>query len=163
MAFPHSKSPPADHNKTFALRSQRTTIFAATTNFTPMKKRDVLEQLHRKMIAEIQDYAIILLDLDGTILSWNLGAEKIKGYKENEILGQNFRLFYMPQDRQAGLPEQLIDLAKKEGRARHIGRRLRKDGSIFWGSILITALHDDDGEVIGFTKLTKEVYGNELS
>lgn len=63
----------------------------------------------------------------------------------------------MPQDRQAGLSEQLIELAKKEGRARHIGRRLKKDGTIFWGSILITALHDDNGAVIGFTKLTSEV------
>ena len=62
----------------------------------------------------------------------------------------------MPGDRQAGLPEQLIELAKKEGRARHIGRRLRKDGTIFWGSIIITALHDDFGNVIGFTKLTRE-------
>lgn len=114
------------------------------------------------MIAEIQDYAIILLDIDGTILSWNKGAEKIKGYKENEILNQNFRLFYMPQDRQALLPEQLIELAIKEGRARHIGRRLRKDGTIFWGSILITALHDEDGEVIGFTKLTKELSDDEI-
>ena len=122
-----------------------------------MEKKVVLEKLHQKMISEIQDYAIILLDIDGTILSWNLGAERIKGYKESEILGQNFRIFYLPQDRQAGLPEQLIDLAKKEGRARHIGRRLKKDGTIFWGSILITALHDDNGEVMGFTKLTSEV------
>ena len=126
-----------------------------------MQKREVLEQLHKKMIAEIQDYAIILMDIDGTILSWNSGAELIKGYKEDEILGQNFRLFYLPQDRQAGLPEQLIDLATREGRARHIGRRLRKEGTIFWGSILITALHDDDGQVIGFTKLTREIGDNE--
>ncbi len=122
-----------------------------------MDKKAVLAQLHKKMIAEIQDYAIILLDIDGTILSWNKGAEKIKGYKEEEILGENFRIFYMPQDRQAGLPEQLIAQAIKEGRARHIGRRVKKGGSIFWGSILITALHGDDGEVIGFTKLTSEV------
>ena len=127
-----------------------------------MEKKEVLEKLHEKMIAEIQDYAIILLDIDGTILSWNLGAEKIKGYKEQEIIGQNFRMFYMPQDRQFGLPEQLIALAKKEGRARHIGRRLKKDGTIFWGSILITALHDDNGEVIGFTKLTKELSDHEI-
>lgn len=126
-----------------------------------MEKKLLLETLHKKMIAEILDYAIILLDIDGTILSWNKGAEKIKGYKEEEILNQNFRIFYMPQDRQAHLPEQLIELAKKEGRARHIGRRLKKDGSIFWGSILITALHDDDGEVIGFTKLTKEISEHE--
>ena len=124
-------------------------------------KKKILEMLHRKMIAEIQDYAIILLDLDGTILSWNIGAEKIKGYKEHEILGQNFRIFYLPQDRQAMLPEQLIALAVKEGRARHIGKRVRRDGTTFWGSIHITALHDDEGNVIGFTKLTRELGDQE--
>jgi PAS domain S-box-containing protein len=126
-----------------------------------MDKKKLLEQLHKKIISEIQDYAIILLDADGTILSWNIGVEMIKGYKEHEILGQNFRIFYLPEDRQYGLPEQLIELAKKEGRARHIGRRVRKDGSIFWGSILITALHNDEGEVIGFTKLTREMGDRE--
>lgn len=114
------------------------------------------------MIHEIQDYAIILLDIDGTILTWNKGAQAIKGYKEDEIVGQNFRIFYMPRDREEKLPEKLIDLAIREGRARHIGRRMRKDGSIFWGSILITALHDESGEVIGFTKLTKELGENEI-
>lgn len=113
-----------------------------------MQKRELLEDLHKKMIAEIQDYAIILLGRDGTILSWNLGAEKIKGYKEEEIIGQNFRVFYVPIDRKAGLPEQLIDLAVRKGRARHVGRRVRNDGTIFWSSILITALNND-GEVIG--------------
>lgn len=122
-----------------------------------MEKKDLLDQLHKKMISEIQDYAIILLDIDGTILSWNIGVEKIKGYKEHEIIGQNFRIFYLPSDRQSGLPEQLINLARKEGRAAHIGRRLRRDGTIFWGSITITALHDDEGDVIGFTKLTREI------
>ena len=125
-------------------------------------KKTKLERLHRQMIAEIQDYAIILLDEDGTILSWNAGAQKIKGYQEKDILGQNFRIFYTPEDRQAGLPEQLIELAKKEGRARHIGRRIRSNGVIFWGSILITALHDEDGKVIGFTKLTKELKDYEM-
>ena len=127
-----------------------------------MEKKERLDQLHKQMIAEIQDYAIILLDIDGTILSWNAGVEKIKGYKEHEILGQNFRIFYLPADRQAMLPEQLLALASKEGRARHIGRRVRRDGVIFWGSILITALHDENGETIGFTKLTKELGPNEI-
>ena len=127
-----------------------------------MNKTEKLQQLHSKMIAEIQDYAIILLDADGTILTWNKGAQSIKGYKEEEILGQNFRIFYLPRDREEKLPEKLIELATREGRARHIGRRVRKDGGIFWGSILITALHDDDGEVIGFTKLTKELGENEI-
>jgi PAS domain S-box-containing protein len=122
-----------------------------------MEKKDLLSQMHKKMIAEIQDYAIILIDIDGTILSWNVGVEKIKGYTEQEILGQNFKIFYLPSDRQAGLPDQLLTLAAKEGRASHIGRRVRKDGSIFWGSIHITALHDDEGQVIGFTKLTREL------
>lgn len=121
-----------------------------------------LETLHRKMVEEIQDYAIILMDLDGTILSWNKGVEQIKGYTSKEIIGQNFRIFYLPSDRQAGLPELLLDQAKKEGRARHIGRRVRKDGSTFWGSILITALHDDENEVVGFTKLTRELRDNEI-
>jgi PAS domain S-box-containing protein len=102
------------------------------------------------------------MDIDGTILSWNIGAEKIKGYKAEEIIGQNFCIFYLPQDRQEGLPQRLIAHATKEGRARHVGRRLRKDGKTFWGSILITALHDDENNVIGFTKLTKELADNEI-
>jgi len=114
------------------------------------------------MIEEIQDYAIVLLDLDGTILTWNKGVEKIKGYKADEIIGQNFNIFYMPSDRQDNLPQKLIGHAKKEGRAKHIGRRVRKDGTIFWGSILITAIHDEEGEVVGFTKLTRELRDNEM-
>lgn len=129
---------------------------------TPINKTEKLFQLHQQMIKEIQDYAIILLDIDGTILTWNKGAQSIKGYKEDEILGQNFRIFYLPRDREDGLPEKLIELAIREGRARHIGRRVRKDGTIFWGSILITSLHDEEGEVIGFTKLTKELAPNEI-
>jgi len=127
-----------------------------------MEKKDRLEQLHRRMIEEVQDYAIILLDIDGTILTWNMGVEKIKGYKAHEIIGQNFNIFYLPTDRQSGLPQKLIDLAIREGRAKHVGRRVRKDGSIFWGSILITALHDDEGNLVGFTKLTRELRDNEI-
>ncbi len=127
-----------------------------------MEVANKLESLHAKMIEEIQDYAIILLDVDGTILTWNKGVEKIKGYKENEIVGQNFRIFYLPKDRQELLPEQLIDLATREGRAKHIGRRVRRDGSIFWGSILITAIHDENNQVVGFTKLTRELRDGEM-
>ncbi len=114
------------------------------------------------MIAEIQDYAIVLLDVDGTILTWNKGVEQIKGYKANEIIGQNFNIFYLPLDRQEGLPGKLLDLAAKEGRARHVGRRVRKDGSVFWGSVLITAIHDDENKVLGFTKLTRQLRDNEI-
>ncbi|HEV7780284.1 MAG TPA: PAS domain S-box protein [Chitinophagaceae bacterium] len=127
-----------------------------------MNRKETLETLHQKMIEEVQDYAIILLDIDGNILSWNKGVEKIKGYKQHEIIGQNFSIFYMPQDRQEQLPQKLIELAKREGRAKHVGRRVRRDGTTFWGSILITALHDEDGNVLGFTKLTRELVGNEI-
>ncbi len=125
------------------------------------KKKVELEQLHKRMVEEIQDVAIILLDVDGTILSWNKGVEMIKGYKDGEIIGQNFNIFYLPGDRQDRLPDKLLALAAKEGRAKHIGRRVRKDGTTFWGSILITALHDPEGEVIGFTKLTRELRDHE--
>ncbi|HZF63419.1 MAG TPA: PAS domain S-box protein [Chitinophagaceae bacterium] len=122
----------------------------------------LLETLHKRMIEEIQDYAIILMDFDGTILSWNKGAENIKGYKAEEIIGQNFRIFYLPKHREDHLPEKLLQLAIKEGRAKHIGLRVRKNGSTFWGSILITALHDDNNQVVGFTKLTRELRDNEI-
>ncbi|HEY1114159.1 MAG TPA: PAS domain S-box protein [Chitinophagaceae bacterium] len=128
-----------------------------------MDKKVLLEMLHKRMVEEILDYAIILLDLDGTILSWNKGAEQIKGYKAEEIIGQNFRIFYLPRHREEQLPEQLLEQAKKEGRAKHIGMRVRKNGTVFWGSIVITALHDDNNEVVGFTKLTRELADNEIS
>lgn len=125
-------------------------------------KREKLEALHRRMVEEVMDYAIILMDVDGTILTWNKGVEAIKGYTADQIIGQNFRIFYLPRDREEKLPEKLLELATREGRARHIGRRVRKDGKTFWGSILITALHDEEGNVVGFTKLTKELMDNEI-
>lgn len=126
------------------------------------EKKEKLETLLKGLIEEIQDYAMILLDENGTILTWNKGAEKIKGYKAEEIIGQNFSIFYLPQDRQAGLPNKLLDLAKTEGRARHIGRRVRRDGTTFWGSISITALHDENNEVAGYAKLTRELRDGEI-
>lgn len=121
-----------------------------------------IERLYRKMVEEIQDYAIILLDTDGTILTWNPGAERINGYTAAEIIGQNFSIFYPPDARQAGLPKSLLELARKEGRARNVGMRVRKNGTIFWCNVLITAIHDDDGSVVGFAKLTRELRDNEI-
>ncbi|MGQ0829185.1 MAG: PAS domain-containing protein [Bacteroidota bacterium] len=121
------------------------------------KKDYLLDLLRRKMIQEVEEFAIILLDRNGTILDWNKGAEKIKGYKAEEIIGQNFRIFYLPEDRQNNLPEKLIAEATKNGSAKHIGRRIKNNGTIFYGSILITAIHDDNNNVIGFTKVTEEL------
>jgi PAS domain S-box-containing protein len=115
------------------------------------------EQQYHLMIGEVEDYAILMLDRKGVIRNWNKGAEKIKGYTEEEAVGMNFRIFYRPEDREAGLPEQLIATAVNEGKAVHEGWRLRKDGSAFWGSIVITALHDPKGQVIGFSKVTRDL------
>jgi PAS domain S-box-containing protein len=115
------------------------------------------EEKYHKMVDEVQDYAIILLDKHGIIQNWNKGAEKIKQYKEGEVIGRPFHLFYLPQDRATGLPEKLLDEAAKNGRAVHEGWRLRKDQTRFWGSIAITALHDDNNNVIGFSKVTRDL------
>jgi PAS domain S-box-containing protein len=115
------------------------------------------EQRYHKMIDEVLDYAIILLDQDGIIQNWNRGAEKIKQYTEEEAVGRHFSMFYLPGDRSSGLPGQLLNQAVREGRAVHEGWRLRKDGSRFWGSISLTALHGEDGEIIGFSKVTRDL------
>lgn len=115
------------------------------------------EQRYHKMIAEVEDYAIILLDEKGNIINWNTGATRIKGYSAEEIIGQNFRIFYLPEDREIKLPEKLIEMAIANGKAVHEGWRVRKDGSRFWGSIIITALHSDNGSVIGFSKVTRDL------
>jgi PAS domain S-box-containing protein len=115
------------------------------------------EERYHKMIEEVEDYAIILMDKNGIILNWNKGAEKIKGYKEQEIIGENFRRFYLKDDQEKNLPEQLILLASTTGKAIHEGWRVRKDGSTFWGSIVITALHDQEGNILGFSKVTRDL------
>ena len=121
------------------------------------------EQRYLKMIEEVQDYAIILLDSDGTVLNWNKGAEKIKGYTEGEIVGKNFSTFYLQEDRDSGLPTHLITEATLNGRAKHEGWRLRKDGSTFWGYIVITALHGDNNEIIGFSKVTRDLTERKIA
>jgi len=121
------------------------------------------EERYYKMTEEIEDYAIILLDKDGTILNWNKGAQKIKGYTESEIVGKNFEIFYLEEDRQANLPGKIIGRAGEQGRAMHEGWRKRKDGTRFWGSIVITALHDDKNNVIGFTKVTRDLTERKLA
>lgn len=115
------------------------------------------EDRYHKLISEVQDYAIILMDKDGKILDWNKGAERLKGYKPEEIIGKNFRLFYTREDKEAKLPEKLLAEAVRKGSILFEGWRIRKDGSRFWGSISITALHDDEGEVIGYSKVTRDL------
>ncbi|HTA82660.1 MAG TPA: PAS domain S-box protein [Bacteroidia bacterium] len=113
------------------------------------------------MIDEIEDYAILLLDANGYIMNWNKGAEKIKGYTAKEIIGKKFSLFYTAEDRDKKLPERLIEKAALKGKAVDEGWRVRKDGTRFWGSILITAIHGEDNKVVGFSKVTRDLTGKK--
>jgi len=115
------------------------------------------DERYHKMVSEVRDYAIILLDVDGTVLDWNKGAQYVKGYSPSEIIGKNFRLFYPMEDKESNLPQRLLDEAAKNGFANHEGYRIRKDGSRFWGSVVITALYDEAGKIIGYSKVTKDL------
>ena len=115
------------------------------------------EERFRVLVSQVKDYAIIALDASGTIESWNVGAEWLKGYTADEAIGRSFSMFYSSTDRRAGLPVQLLDQARAEGRVEHTGWRIRKDGSRFWGDVVITALHDDDGKLTGFAKVTRDL------
>jgi PAS domain S-box-containing protein len=115
------------------------------------------EERFRLLVSQVRDYAIIALDPSGTIESWNVGAEALKGYTANEAIGRNFSMFYSEEDRRAGLPLQLLDIARAEGRVEHTGWRIRRDGTRFWSDVVITALHGDDDNLTGFAKVTRDL------
>ncbi len=115
------------------------------------------EQQYHLMVEEVQGYSIIYLNKNGIIENWNAGAEKIKGYKPAEIIGKSFSVFYTEKDRNDNLPQKLITQAKQCGRAVQEGWRIRKDSSLFWASVVITALHNEHKEVIGFSKVTHDL------
>jgi PAS domain S-box-containing protein len=121
------------------------------------------EERYHQMISEVQDYAIILLNTDGIIENWNAGAEKIKGYKSEEVIGKRFSIFYTEEDLKSNLPDKLLRIAAEEGRATQEGWRVRKDGSRFWGIIVITALHDKEHKIIGFSKVTRDLTEKKLA
>lgn len=123
----------------------------------------ISEERYHQMISEVQDYAIIFLNVGGIIENWNAGAEKIKGYKSKEIIGKHFSIFYAEEDLKNNLPDTLLKIAEEEGRAMHEGWRVRKDGSTFWGTIVITALHDKDQTIIGFSKVTRDLTEQKLA
>ncbi len=115
------------------------------------------EQRFRLLVEAVQDYAIFMLDPDGYIASWNEGAQRSKGYAADEIIGQHFRIFY-PKEKQAERhPEHELELALRDGRYEEEGWRLRKDGSTFWAHVTITAVHDQDRQLVGYAKVTRDV------
>jgi len=109
------------------------------------------------MVESVRDYAIFLLDPKGYIASWNRGAERIKGYSADEIIGRHFSVFYGPEDIAAGKPEWELEIAARDGRFEDEGYRIRKDGTTFWANVVLTALRDSDGSLVGFAKVTRDL------
>ncbi len=118
---------------------------------------DESEQRFRLLVDSVVDYAIFMLDADGYVTSWNAGAQRIKGYQADEIIGRHFSRFYTEEDRRNGVPQSVLASAARSGKFEGEGWRVRKDGSRFWANVLIDAIVDPNGEVIGFAKVTRDL------
>ncbi|MFL5082035.1 MAG: PAS domain S-box protein, partial [Microvirga sp.] len=115
------------------------------------------ERRFRLLVEGVVDYAIYMLDPAGIITNWNAGAERMKGYRPDEIIGQHFSRFYGKEDRAAGLPARVLETARREGRYEAEAWRFRKDGSRFWASVTLDAIRDESGELLGFAKITRDI------
>jgi PAS domain S-box-containing protein len=115
------------------------------------------ERGFRLLIQSVIDYAIFMLDPDGRVANWNSGAQRMKGYSAEEIVGAHFSAFYTEEDRRAGLPAHALDKARREGKFEIEGWRVRRDGSRFWASVVIDPIHDEQGQLIGFAKITRDI------
>jgi len=115
------------------------------------------EQRFRMLVQGVRDYAIYMLDPEGIVSNWNAGAQAIKGYTADEIVGQNFSRFYTEADRVAGEPARALAIAKREGKFENEAIRVRKDGSLFWANVLIDSIYDEAGKLTGFAKITRDV------
>ena len=148
----------ASHPLVYGERNVRLVV---ATDITERKRVEAdlrrSEEHCRLMIESVLDYAILTLDPDGLVTSWNAGAERIKGYRAEEIIGKHFSQFYPPADIQAGKPQHKLEVAAAEGRLLDEGWRIRKDGSAFWAYVVITALHDESGHLRGFVKVTRDM------
>jgi len=139
-----------EHRRTVAKLQQRVEVLESE------RALRASEQRFRLLVEAVQDYAIFTLDQDGRVNSWNVGAERLKGYKASEILGEHFSRFYPQDDIRASKPQREIEIALRDGRVEDEGWRVRKDGSMFWANVVITALKDQDGRAIGFSKVTRD-------
>lgn len=127
-----------------------------------LTERRLSELRYRLLIEGITDYAIFSMDSRGHVTSWNSGAQRIKGYAPDEIIGKHFSAFYPDEDRKAGLPETVLRTAEKEGHFEGEGWRKRKDGSKFWANVVVTALRDEEGTLTGFSKITRDLTDRKL-
>jgi len=115
------------------------------------------ERQFRLLVAGVTDYALFMLDPNGVIISWNAGAQRIKGYLAEEIIGQHFSRFYTERDRAAGAPARALYTAMLEGRFEAEAWRVRKDGSMFWANVIIDPIRDESGDLVGFAKVTRDI------
>ncbi len=115
------------------------------------------DESFRLLVENVRDYAIFMLDPTGHVATWNLGAERIKGYSADEIIGRHFSVFHPPEDAATGICDRELDDAQKYGQVELEGWRVRKDGSRFWATVVITALYDGDGTLRGFGKVTRDI------
>ena len=117
---------------------------------------------YRMLLDAVTDYAIYMLDPNGIITSWNVGARLFKGYEEAEILGESFSRFYTDEDRKTGLPWRALETARREGKFEAEGWRVRKDGTKFWAYVVIHPIRDTDGNLVGFAKVTRDIMPNDV-
>src|SRR5690348_7774187 len=118
---------------------------------------EIREDPFRLLVQSIVDYAIYMLSPEGFVTSWNAGAERIKGFQTEEIVGQHFSKFYTEEDRKAGMPAKVLETARREGKFEGEGWRVRKDGSRFWASVVVDRINGEDGELVGFAKITRDM------
>ncbi|MFN3728016.1 MAG: PAS domain S-box protein [Allosphingosinicella sp.] len=118
---------------------------------------DLQEQRFQLLVNSVVDYAIYMIDADGTIATWNPGAKRFKGYEAEEIIGKPYATFFLPEDREAGLPQQILATAASEGRFEGEGWRMRKDGSRFWAHVVVDAIYDGDRNIVGYAKITRDL------
>ncbi|MGA8762767.1 MAG: PAS domain-containing sensor histidine kinase [Candidatus Sulfotelmatobacter sp.] len=123
----------------------------------PETKAHLSDESFRFLVESVQDYAIFLLSPSGIVMTWNDGAERIKGYKADEIIGQHFSRFYTQEARENYWPTRELEIATQQGRFTDEGWRVRKDGTMLWASVTITALREQDGELRGFSKVTRDL------
>jgi PAS domain S-box-containing protein len=127
------------------------------------ERRRAMEELRQStevfqlLVSNVREYAIFMLDTSGNVATWNAGAERIKGYTPQEIIGKHFSLFYTEEDRRAGKPQRKLDTAREKGWVEDEGWRVRKDGTRFWANVVVTAVYDSHGELRGFAKITRDL------
>lgn len=138
-------------------------MIGVNVDITERKEAEILRRemdsadRYRILVEAITDYAVCLLDAHGNVASWNPGAQRIKGYTESEIIGQNFSVFYRPEDRAAGRPQTALTIAANKGQFETEAWRVRKDGSQFWSHVIIDAIRDSSGQLLGFAKVTRDL------